>query len=246
MPYGRPGAIPRLLGLALLCRWGAHEGRRNCAKCAAVSRGEVIFGVRDALTSDPGAQAVDVAAVTGMAAHSAGKTQAQPTIACVTLLLISGRPGAGKTEFCRWLRDTYNFIHVDTYTRPQILYSLVVQTAIEAQATKEYMLGLGSDVVVDWGFIPDFIGSVRLLKLVGFDAWWFDADEATARELWRRARGGSPPMAPYLAQTERIRQAWPKLSKFYRDHIVQTVEPGPTYPEFDAIAARILDSERGL
>lgn len=70
---GRPGAIPRLLGLALLCRWGAHEGRRNCAKCAAVSRGEVIFGVRDALTSGPGAEAVDVAAVTGMAAHSAGK-----------------------------------------------------------------------------------------------------------------------------------------------------------------------------
>ena len=63
----------------------------------------------------------------------------------MTLLLISGRPGAGKTEFCRWLRDTYNFIHVDTDTRPQILYSLVVQTAIEAQATKEYMLGLGSD-----------------------------------------------------------------------------------------------------
>jgi hypothetical protein len=164
----------------------------------------------------------------------------------VTLLLISGRPGAGKTEFCRWLRDTYDFIHVDTETRPQILYSLVVQTAIEAQATKEYMLSLGSDVVVDWGFIPDFIGSVRLLKLVGFDAWWFDADEATARELWRRARGGNPPMAPYLAQTERIRHAWPKLSKFYRDHIVQTVEPGPTYPEFDAVAARILDSERGL
>jgi RNase adaptor protein for sRNA GlmZ degradation len=164
----------------------------------------------------------------------------------VTLLLISGRPGAGKTEFCRWLRDTYNFIHVDTDTRPQILYSLVVQTAIEAQATKEYMLGLGSDVVVDWGFIPDFLGSVRLLKLVGFDAWWFDADEATARELWRRARGGSPPMQPYLAQTERIRQAWPKLSKFYRDHIVQTVEPGPTYAAFDAIAARILHSERGL
>jgi len=70
---GRPGAIPRLLGLALLCRWGAHEGRRNCAKCAAVSRGEVIFGVRGALTSAPGAEAVDVAAVTGMAAHSAGK-----------------------------------------------------------------------------------------------------------------------------------------------------------------------------
>ena len=51
---------------------------------------------------------------------------------------------------------------------------------------------------------------------------------------------------PYLAQTKRIRQAWPKLSKFYRDHIVQTVEPGPTYPAFDAIAARILHSERGL
>ena len=53
-------------------------------------------------------------------------------------------------------------------------------------------------------------------------------------------------MQPYLAQTERIQQAWPKLSKFYRDHIVQTVEPGPTYPAFDAIAARILHSERGL
>ena len=55
------------------CAGGAHEGRRNTAKCAAVSRGEVIFGVRGALTSAPGAEAVDVAAVTGMAAHSAGK-----------------------------------------------------------------------------------------------------------------------------------------------------------------------------
>ena len=96
------------------------------------------------------------------------------------------------------------------------------------------------------GIHTDFLGSLRLLKLVGFDAWWFDADEATARELWRRARGGSPAMAPYLAQTEPIRQAWPKLSKFYRDHIVQTVEPGPTYTEFDAIAARIFHSEPGL
>ena len=33
----------------------------------------MIFGVRGALTSAPGAEAVDVAAVTGMAAHSAGK-----------------------------------------------------------------------------------------------------------------------------------------------------------------------------
>jgi hypothetical protein len=196
-------------------------------------------------TSAPDTEAVDVAAVTGR--PGTAPANAAPTYDRVRdLLLISGRPGAGRTEFCRWLRDTYNFIHVDTDTRPQILYRLVVQTAIEAQATKEYMLGLGSDVVVDWGFIPDFLGSVRLLKLVGFDAWWFDADEATARELWRRARGGSPSMAPYLAQTKRIRQAWPKLSKFYGDHIVQALEPGPTYTEFDAIAARILHSERGL
>jgi hypothetical protein len=33
----------------------------------------MIFGVRDALTSAPDTEAVDVAAATGMAAHSAGK-----------------------------------------------------------------------------------------------------------------------------------------------------------------------------
>jgi hypothetical protein len=43
------------------------------APSAAVSRGQVIFGVRGPLTSAPDAEAVDVAAVTGMAAHGAGK-----------------------------------------------------------------------------------------------------------------------------------------------------------------------------
>jgi hypothetical protein len=159
----------------------------------------------------------------------------------VTLLLISGRPGAGKTEFCRWLHDTYDFIDVETDTRPQFIAHLVVQNAIEAQAAKEYMLDLGSDVVVEWGFIPEsHLASVRFLRYVGFDAWWFDADEATARHLWLRAHGRNPPMESYLAQTERINQAWPTLSRFYRDHIVRTVESGPTYTEFDVIAARIL------
>jgi hypothetical protein len=49
------------------------RGRRNSAKCAAVSRGQVIFGVRGALTSAPDAEAVEVAAVIGMAAHGAGE-----------------------------------------------------------------------------------------------------------------------------------------------------------------------------
>jgi len=72
MLYGRPGAFPRWLDQALLCRW-AHGRRPNSAKCAAVSRGQVIFGVRGALTSAPDAEAVDVAAVAGMAGHGAGK-----------------------------------------------------------------------------------------------------------------------------------------------------------------------------
>jgi hypothetical protein len=72
MPYGRPGAFPRLLDQALL--WPVGRTRAGVmAPSAAVSRGQVIFGVRGPLTSAPDAEAVDVAAVTGMAAHGADK-----------------------------------------------------------------------------------------------------------------------------------------------------------------------------
>jgi hypothetical protein len=161
----------------------------------------------------------------------------------VALLLISGRPGAGKTAFCRWLHSRRNYVHVETDLPNTLSGRLAVQNALEAQATKEYALNLGDDVVVEWGFPPRYLLSVRLLKYVGFDAWWFDADEATARELWRKARGGSPPMQPYLLQTQQIQEAWPRLNKFYGDHILRTVEPGPSYIGFDAIAARLITGQ---
>ena len=67
-----PGAF-RGGSIRRCCAGWAHGGRRSSAKCTAVSRGQVIFGVRGALTSAPDAEAVDVAAVTGMAGHGAGK-----------------------------------------------------------------------------------------------------------------------------------------------------------------------------
>jgi hypothetical protein len=165
----------------------------------------------------------------------------------MALILLSGRPGAGKTALGDWLAARRGFVHIETDAKWSTWGPLVcVQSLEEAVATRNQTRALGPNVVIEWGFRPDLIGCVRQLRAAGFDAWWLDGDEAAARQGYISRRGDSPSvMAAYRLQVEAIEAAWPKLERFYVDHIIRTVAAGSTYVPFDEIASRMLSDVSG-
>ena len=103
---------------------------------------------------------------------------------------------------------------------------------------------LGEKVIIEWGFRPKTeFHFVRQLQLAGFDPWWLDGDEKAAREGYMAAKGDSAPMHLYWEQVNAIEDVRPKLEKFYGDHIIRTVSPGPTYMTFEEIASIMLPDD---
>jgi hypothetical protein len=83
----------------------------------------------------------------------------------MALILLSGRPGAGKTEFGNWLSERHRYIHVETDRHWGTWERLVcVQDLNEAVATHNQVRSLGPDVIIEWGFKPRLLGCVRLLR----------------------------------------------------------------------------------
>jgi hypothetical protein len=157
----------------------------------------------------------------------------------MALVLLSGRPGAGKTTFASWLATQRGFVHVETDAEWSSWGKLVcVQSLDAAVVTHNLARTLGPNVVIEWGFKTALLSCVHLLRSAGFDTWWLDGDEAAARQGYVSRRGASPSvMAAYTAQVEEIGAAWPRLERFYGDHIIRTVTAGPTYKPFDEIAS---------
>lgn len=157
----------------------------------------------------------------------------------MALVLLSGRPGAGKTAFASWLAVRRGFVYVETDAEwsswgPRVC----VQSLEAAVVTHNLAQTLGPNVVIEWGFKVALLGCVHLLRAAGFDAWWLDGDEAATRQGYISRRGSSPNvMAAYKAQVGEIGAAWPKLERFYGDHVIRTVTAGPTYKPFDEIAS---------
>ncbi len=157
----------------------------------------------------------------------------------MTLVLFSGRPCAGKTAFSSWLAAQRGFVQVETDAEWSKWGPLVcVQSPEAAVATRNLARALGPNVVIEWGFKVAHLGCVRQLRAAGFDAWWLDGEEAAARQSYISRQGDSAGvMAAYRVQVEEIREAWPRLERFYGHQIIRTVTSGPTYMPFDEIAS---------
>jgi broad-specificity NMP kinase len=92
----------------------------------------------------------------------------------MTLLVLSGRPGAGKTEVGKWLASRRDFTHVETDVPAdwedwwQLLCgSQNPKVAAEVVAK---VPALGSEVVIEWGFKVELLDRVHPLRDAGFDA----------------------------------------------------------------------------
>jgi hypothetical protein len=165
----------------------------------------------------------------------------------MTLLLLSGRPGAGKTKVGKWLAAHRGFTHIETdkdaewKTWGPLLWGsqnpeVAAQVVAKARA-------LGPKVIIEWGFQVHLLGCVGQLRDAGFDAWWLDGDEEAAHQGYMKREGGPPVMGAYWAQANAIQEAWPQLECFYGDHVVWTVTSGPTYRTCAEIVSKMLPDD---
>jgi hypothetical protein len=162
----------------------------------------------------------------------------------VALLLLSGRPGAGKTQVGNWLASEHGFSFVESDAKwstwgPR----LCVQALDQAVETFNLARLRGPDVVIEWGFKLEYLNSVRTLRTVGFDAWWLDGDEAACRQGYLSRKGNSPSvLSAYDIQVQAIDAASSRLERFFGDHLIRTVESGPRYMPLEEIASAMLSS----
>lgn len=168
----------------------------------------------------------------------------------MTILLVCGVPGTGKSTFSSWLAREKAFLHLDV-DAPGAL-----EQAGLLGPWREMLLATGSHrpflealhdracpVVLDWGFPPECLYRVRQLQNDGVILWWFDGDRPAAlRQFLKR---GTVPEELFYVQMEKI-QRFKVLDKL-KPHVVRSFrEDGTIYSPEEiwlqhAQSARMLD-----
>jgi hypothetical protein len=86
-------------------------------------------------------------------AMCAATASARSSARAMALVLLSGRPGAGKTGFASWLAGRRGFVYVETDAEWGIWGPLVCVQSLEAAfVTRNLARALGPNVVIEWGF----------------------------------------------------------------------------------------------
>jgi hypothetical protein len=139
---------------------------------------------------------------------------------------VAGTPASGKTSFGDYLRDKKHFLHVDI---EEFDGSYLHSVWLAAVKLKEMSLFLNTlkershNAVLTWGFHMDDLQIAADLKRAGVRLWWFEADEARAREKFI-ARGGSS-IDVFDAQMKRIKNSRSKIEELFQPNILTTLRP---------------------
>ena len=139
---------------------------------------------------------------------------------------MAGTPASGKTCFGDYLRDKKHFLHVDI---EEFDGSYLHSVWLAAVKLKEMSLFLNTlkerthNAVLTWGFHLDDLQVVADLKKAGVRTWWFEADEARARERFIARGGGS--IDVFDAQMKRIKNNRGKIEELFQPNILTTLRP---------------------
>src|SRR6266446_3289448 len=88
--------------------------------------------------------------------------------------LISGIPASGKSTFCKWLEEKKGFLHLDV-EKPGVLdrhglataWDALFDASTSAASFVQALERFKRPVVIDWGFPPECLNTVRKLSEAG-------------------------------------------------------------------------------
>ena len=161
--------------------------------------------------------------------------------------LISGIPASGKSTFCRWLGEKKGFLHLDV-EKPGVLDRYGLATAWDAlfgASTSaapfiEVLEKFKRPVVIDWGFPPEHLNTVRKLFEGGVMLWWFAADWAVARRKFQLRR--YPHVQDFDIQIRKIEAALPDTKALFETHVEYALPSTGIYTPPDKIWESMLDT----
>jgi len=164
--------------------------------------------------------------------------------------LISGIPASGKSTFCRWLEKKKGFLHVDV-EKPGVLDQYGLTTAwnslFDASASAapftHALEKFKRPVVIDWGFPPECLSTVRKLFDSGVMLWLFAADWAVARRKFQLRR--YPHVQAFDIQIRKIEAALPEINALFRSHVEYALPSTGLYTPSDRIWDSMLDTLTG-
>ena len=114
------------------------------------------------------------------------------------ILLIAGVPGTGKTEIGNYLKEKYDFVHMDVEHILELpdYWKNIEKFIFEAKKNN-------TNLVITWGFMPG-IDDNKILKLKTMEVKliWFDGNRKAARKAFLKR--GTVPESSLDIQMERI------------------------------------------
>ena len=161
--------------------------------------------------------------------------------------LVSGIPASGKSTFGRWLQEKKGFLHLDVEIDGELdRHGLATawNNLFGAGASAFAFLGALEEfkrpVVIDWGFLPECLDTVRKLSEGGVMLWWFAADWAVARRKFKQR--GYPYVQDFDVQLRKIEAALPEINAVFRSHVVYALPSTGIYTPPDQIWESMLDT----
>ena len=139
---------------------------------------------------------------------------------------MAGTPASGKTSFGDYLRDKKHFLHVDIEAFDGSYLHSVWVASLRLKDVSLFLNTLkerNPNAILTWGFHLDDLQIAADLKRAGVRLWWFEADEARARE--RFAARGDCPIDVFDAQIKRIKNNRGKIEELFQSNIVKTLRP---------------------
>lgn len=135
-------------------------------------------------------------------------------------ILLTGISGSGKSSYAKHLEADYGFRYIPTDHHDENIREVLEQN----DGFVDRHLGDYPRVVMEWGFHPQFLGYVLLLKRQGARLLWFKADLTFARSQYLETHRQSDPSGlAWDYQVLQIRSAHLPTPDF---KIVETVYDG--------------------
>ena len=165
-------------------------------------------------------------------------------------LLISGIPASGKSTFCRWLGEKKGFLHLDV-EKPGVLdryglataWATLFDASTSAAPFVQTLDGFKRPVVIDWGFPPECLNTVRKLSEGGVMLWWFAADWAVARRKFKER--GTIPMGLFDIQIRKIEAALPEINALFGTHVEYALPSTGIYTPPNKMWESMIDTLAG-